>query len=75
MGTPSVTTMRQTAAVLPIARLISASALAALPHHASISGSASQRRMRKRSSASAGRKLTATSLVIMCDRRMVVSSR
>src|SRR5438128_10707282 len=49
--------MRQIAASLPIARLISASALAALPHPDATSGSVSQRRMRNRSSAVAGRRL------------------
>src|SRR5262245_37159153 len=47
--------MRQSAVSLLIARLNSASALAALPHPAWMSGSASQRRMRKRSSGVAGR--------------------
>src|SRR5262245_15399151 len=49
--------MRQSAASLAIARLISASALAALPHQAAIPGSLTQRRMRKRSSGVAGRRL------------------
>src|SRR6185369_6951599 len=49
--------MRQIAASLPSARLISASALPAFPQPAPTSGSASHRRMRNRSSGVAGRRV------------------
>jgi hypothetical protein len=56
MGARPSSIMRGRAALLSIAKVISASALAGLPHQASASGAASQRRMRKRSSGVAGRK-------------------